>query len=285
VNVELIVVPFDSGMRDVRMGRGPGRLLEAGIVEALEQGGGKVRVIRAEPAEGTFPSEVGMAFELQRVIARHVAAARKAGAFPLVLAGNCNTAVGTVAGLTGESRPAPLVVWLDAHADFNTPETSQSGFLDGMAVAILTGRCWHALAETVPGFSAVDDESVVLVGMRDPDPAETELLESSGVHCLAAGFQRKDADELIGRSRADLREAYVHVDLDAFDPSEGRANGYAVEGGLTRSQLADLLAAVRGRCAIGGAAITAYDPSCDEDGRVANLAIEAATLLVGGAAE
>ena len=71
--------------------------------------------------------------------------------FPLVLAGNCNAAVGVVAGL----GPGAAVLWCDAHADFNTPETTTGGFLDGMGLATVTGRCWTSMAARVPGFVPV----------------------------------------------------------------------------------------------------------------------------------
>ena len=115
MNVDLIAVPFDSGQRDVRMGRGPGHLLDAGIVEALENAGAKVKVSGAEPATDGFGTEIGISFELQRVVASFVARALRADSFPIVLSGNCNTAVGSVAGLAVVNGEPPSVCWLDAH--------------------------------------------------------------------------------------------------------------------------------------------------------------------------
>jgi arginase family enzyme len=81
--------------------------------------------------------------------------------FPLVLAGNCNTAVGTLSGADPEGLG---VVWFDAHGDFNTPETTTTGFIDGMGLAIAVGHCWKAMARGVSGFSPVLEENVVIGG-------------------------------------------------------------------------------------------------------------------------
>ena len=109
--------------------------------------------------------------------------------------------VGTLGGLgTGPTG----VRWFDAHGDFNTPESTLGGFLDGMALAIATGRCWIGLAATVPGFTPVAEENVVLVGARDLDPAEGELLRASRVQHLpsdAPTSRIASAIEVRGRSR------------------------------------------------------------------------------------
>lgn len=95
-----------------------------------------------------------------------------------MLAGNCITAVGALAGIA-DSEPA--VLWLDAHGDLNTPETTRSGFLDGMALVILTGRCWRSLAETVLGFRPVEERRVRHFGAHKLDDAERELLVPSEI--------------------------------------------------------------------------------------------------------
>ena len=217
----------------------------------------------------------GTAFDLDRQLATAIAEARARGAFPLVLAGNCITSVGIIGGLSGATTG---VLWFDAHGDFNTPETTVGGFLDGMALATL-GRCWTTLAAGVPGFAPVAEENVVLVGARDLDPAEAALLTASGVVHLRPeeAEARLDAElERLGR-RAD--RLYVHVDLDVLDGSEGRANGYSGGRGLSRAALLDAIRMAGRRCRVAAGAITAYDPGYDLDGAVAQTAIEAAIAL------
>lgn len=117
-------------------------------------------------SQSSLLAEVATAFELDRLIATETRLAVEAGEFPLVLSGNCNSSVGTISGAgIGNLR----VVWFDAHADFNTPKTTTTGFLDGMGLAIAVGRCWSGLASSIPGFSPLPEANVVLVGIRSTE--------------------------------------------------------------------------------------------------------------------
>src|SRR5688500_16542699 len=131
--LRLIAWPYHAGLRDVSMGRGASALArDEGFHAALAAGGWAVTGETIPPVDETLP-EVARIFELDRRLAVRVAAARADGAFPLVLAGNCCSCLGTVAG-----SGAPGVVWFDAHADFDTPDDNLSGFTDVMGLAILT---------------------------------------------------------------------------------------------------------------------------------------------------
>ncbi|HEX5725024.1 MAG TPA: arginase family protein [Longimicrobiaceae bacterium] len=286
MRVDLILVPYDSGHRGLRMGRGPLRLLESGAAERLRAAGAEVREVTIEARPG-FGTEVGTAFELARALALAVRSARARGSFPLVLSGNCNASVGIVAGL---GAPDTGVVWLDAHGDLNTPETTASGFLDGMALATLTGRCWRTLAASVDGFQPVPDERVVLVGGRDLDPPEAELLASSRIaHVREAAVRAQGVDGALApaleRLAARAGRAYVHLDLDVHDPAEGAANHYAVAGGLSAAEVRDSLGAVARRLSLAAVALTAFDPDHDPDGRMEAVALDlvahAASLAPG----
>ena len=273
VKVDLIVVPYDSGLRSVRMGRGPEHLLEIGIVEALERSNADVSVHIIEPTKDAVTSEIKTSFEIQRLVAERVAFAKTEGRFPIILSGNCNTAVGTVAGLTASSGSTPLVCWLDAHGDFNTPETTPSGFLDGMAVAMLAGRCWKGMTSRVPGFVPVPESQIVMTGLRALDRIEEENVEISDVHRVAIG------DVLATIESISPTEIYLHVDLDVFDTSVGAANAYAVSGGITRDEFMSLARGLRDEFTIGAMALTAYDPTCDPDNRIARLAVDIARAV------
>jgi arginase len=199
-----------------------------------------------------------------------------------VLSGNCNIAVGVVAGIRSVRRASPVVCWFDAHADFNTPETTIGGFLDGMAVSMLTGHCWRELAAQVPGFAPVPDAHVLMIGTRDVDPLERDLLEASSIRIAARPADPgADVDAIIAAARAP--DLYLHLDLDTLDVREGRANGFALSGGLSRSDLLAAIDAIGSRGAIRAAAITAYDPVCDTGEGIGRIAIEAATRIAGAA--
>jgi arginase len=272
--VDIIVAPYDSGLRSVRMGRGPEALLAAGLVERLERRGATVRtnMVEVDTAPHGIPSEIASAFALQREVAQYVAAARARDAFPLVLSGNCSSAVGTVGGMMHTMPEPPLVCWFDAHADFNTPETTTSGFLDGMALAMLTGRCWQSMTRTIPFFRPVPEPQVVLIGARHEDAGERVLLDGARIHRVSAAELPAGLTEALSALPSRLGEAYVHVDLDVIDPSVGRANGWATPGGLTADALREAIRQVAARVTIGAAALTAYDPDYDAAGTIRALA-------------
>ena len=280
MRVEILIVPFDSGMRDTRMGRGPARLLELGIAKQLETVGLQVEQRVVEPSPGVFPTEIRMALELQRAVAHDVSNALGRGSFPLVLSGNCNIAVGVLAGMRTARGSSPAVCWFDAHADFNTPETTIGGFLDGMAVAMLTGHCWRELTAQVPGFAPIPESQVLMIGTRDVDPLEQARLKASSIRVAA---QPQDTVAEVDRitKAAGATEVYLHLDLDSLDASEGRANGFAVAGGLTRLDLLAVINAIASRATIRAASITAYDPACDTGDRIGRIAIEAAAHITG----
>ncbi|MBW3655646.1 MAG: arginase family protein, partial [Gemmatimonadetes bacterium] len=143
---------------------------------------------------------------------------------------------------------------------------------DGMALATATGRCWTRLASTIPGFRPVPDERVVLVGARDLDAAEAEVIGASAI----AHVQPTRVDEDLSSALDDLRQrtttVYLHIDLDVLDPSVARANPYAAEGGLSLAQAGAMVHTVGTRFDLGAIALTAYDPDCDPEGRVPRAA-------------
>ncbi len=114
--VRVILAPYDAGQRGFRMGRGPEALISHGLKEALRATGPGISTVTVNPHNAS-PFEVSTAFELDRLVAEEVRTALDAGEFPLVLSGNCNTAVGTIAGANTEDLG---VIWLDAHPDFET---------------------------------------------------------------------------------------------------------------------------------------------------------------------
>lgn len=274
MEVRILAVPYDSGHRAVRMGRGPLHLIEYGLEDALEAAGHESRVVvldsDLEPA-----TETAVAFDLAGSLAAAVRQSREDGAFPLVLAGNCASALGTVAGLD-PGRTG--VVWFDAHADLNTPETTTSGFLDGMALATLTGRCWGTLVRSIPGFAPVADDRVTLVGVRDLDPPEEALLAGASFRRLSVADALERGGDVVGAGSSGL---YLHVDLDVLDPSVARANSFASAGGLSVEEVLAVVERAAATAPIRAAAVTAFDPAYDDHGRDS----AAATAIILGILE
>ena len=263
------------------MGAGPTHLVARGLLDRLRETGRRVDLRELAPSEGTWVAEIGTAFDLDRQLASTVSAARARGTLTLTLAGNCITSVGTIAGLGGGERTG--VLWFDAHGDFNTPDTTAGGFLDGMALATVVGRCWTTLAAGVPGFAPVAEENVVLVGARDLDPAESGLLAASAIVHLRPDEAPARLDAVLEALARRIDQLYVHVDLDVLGGAEGRVNAYSGGPGLSRDELLGAIAAAGRRCHVVAGAITAYDPGYDSDGRVARTAFDVALALAEAA--
>lgn len=285
--IQLLLVPYDSGHRGLRMGDGPDHLLRHGAATALRAGGRDVQAEYVETALD-FRAEIATHYELCGRLAPRVAAAVSTGRRPVVLSGNCGIALGTLAGLATAGLQDVGVVWLDAHGEFNTPESTTSGFLDGMGLAAITGRCWRALAATVPGHRPTADDRVLLAGVRTLDDAEGAAIAASRVGLVRAesiaeeGLAGALVPALETLSRR-VRRVYLHLDLDVLDPLVGQANGYATPpGGLTRGELVDAVRHVTSRFEVAAAGLASYDPRHDAEGGVFSTAVAALGAVVEG---
>ena len=268
MRTQIIQVPYDSGYKDYRMGRGPKHILRHLETETTFP-------VNEVDVQDHFALEVGTSFAVARQLAERVRKVADRGDFPLVLAGGCISCVGTLAGV---GAPPPAIIWLDAHGDFNTPETTISGFLDGMALATAVGRCWGKLAATVPGFAAVPERQAVLVGAREFDVTERALLDNSAVRvidpqCIRNHGWRAELEPLWAKIQTYTGRAYLHIDLDVLDPAEARVNQFAAPGGLTLTELLGVVSLVRERFTLAAAAITAYDPEYDEGEKALTAAV------------
>ena len=268
MNLRLLAVPYDSGNHRARMGAGPEALLQSGLESALREKGHDVQTKIAELAPDSWQAEIQTSFELMRMLSKAVRDTLATGRFPIVLAGNCNTAIGTLAAL-GEVG----VVWFDAHADFNTPDTTTSGFLDGTAVAIITGRCWKQLSVTVPGFKPIADERICLIGTRDVDSLEGRLLADSNVDVIEPSKVRSDLSRALNSMGQHVENIYVHLDLDVLDADVASANSFAVSGGLTIEDVEYALGEIARDFRIAGVTLSAYDPAADTNGAAGRAAI------------
>ena len=163
-----------------------------------------------------------------------------AGRMPILLAPECSIAISTLPALVPR-HPDARVLWLDAHADFHTPDTTRSGYLGGMCLAGACGR-WDT------GFgSGLDPPRVIMHGVREVEGAERVGLDRGGVHLV------EDPAQLAGL------EVYVHLDLDVLDPESFPAQ-FPVGGGLEPAELRTFLADACAVCTLLGAEITSAAP-------------------------
>ena len=275
MDIRIIKVSYDCGYKERRQGLGPDRFLSLGIDQILESDGHQVDLARIE-SQSEFTIEIMTAFELNRLLADEVQRTIAKGVFPVVLSGNCNSCLGTIAGIGPEKLG---VVWFDAHGEFNTPETTLSGFLDGMPIAIATGRCWKAVAKTIPGFQPVAEKNLMLVGARDLDEEEQRQLEQSGINLVrttsgnGTEILEKMESALIDLQRR-VTGIYLHIDMDAFEIGEGAANHYGATGGMSPEFMLRAIALVKDHIPVKGCALASYDPSFDGDARFLEAGIQ-----------
>jgi arginase len=283
MDVEILAVPYDSGQEGVRMGRGPGHLLAAGLSDLLGNQGHSISVRWVRAAEG-FRTEIGTTFALCRTLAEQVRRLKQANKLPLVLSGNCCMALGTMSGLGLADLGA---VWLDAHGEYNTPETTASGFLDGMGLATATGDCWRTLAASIPGFRPISPERILLVGGHDFDPEERSRLAHSRLTLASADYLATRGvlpalRPALDRLKAQVSRLYVHIDLDVLDRSEAGANELSSAGGLSIQAVEEAVTLVRGHFEVVGVGVASYDPAFDTDGRACHAAGRFLSRLLEG---
>jgi arginase len=272
--VTLISVPYHLGQRAISMGRGPLILLADTMLPARLRALGldvEVAWVDADDPTSDEPFVPGdqMARQLvqNRALARLVAESRAAGRAPVVASGNCNASVGVTSGV---SEPQLGVVWLDAHADAETPEHSADGLFDGMAVSVLAGRCWRAWRDQIPGYRPVPEERIVMVGQHDryahegwPHenlPAIGRVVDPPAI--ADRGFEQALSDALDDLA-ARTGRVYLHVDADVIDASIARSSRYTAEGGLTPAQTRRAIELVNTRFDVLATTFSAYDPDVD----------------------
>lgn len=212
-----------------------------------------------EPRETTYEEDLREARGCLLEAGGQLADAFAGGRFPLLCAGACSICVTTLP-VVARDRPDAFVLWLDAHGDFNSPQTTRSSFLGGMCLA---GACgvWDT------GFEgpALDPARVVMCGVRDVDPGEQVLLETHGVSRIERPSRLADA--LAGR------EVFVHLDLDVLDPSVLPGTGFPAPGGFSAAGLRRMLGEIAAASTIVGAEVTGCPGG--EGARVAAPIVEA----------
>lgn len=208
------------------------------------------------------------------------------GYFTVGLLATCPSMPGLVAGLqhSGSNRK-PLkigMLWLDAHPDFNTPETTRSGSLGGMPVAVATGRALKLLRLDAQLDPPLQDQHVVMAGVRLTDPLEQELLDRSSIQQLSVDDLRNMTPAVfaqLDRLSQLTDKIYIHIDMDVLDPREVMGHGNKVPDGPSSEELAKLFEVIFSRYPKASAIGFATIPSTDEGG----LSIAAVNRMIEGA--
>lgn len=292
-SIAVIGAPLDLGAAARRgVDMGPSAIRYAGLGARLAAIGlevvdtGDVETTNRERADPGEPRARFLAAIRESCVrvADAVAAASAGGALPLVLGGDHSVALGTLGGLARAHGPG-AAIWLDAHTDLNTPETTPSGNVHGMPLAAALGLGGPGFDSPAWPRPAVELERVSVVGARSIDPGEAALIRARGiaVHTMSEIDRRgleAVLDEAIERARG---AAFVHVslDLDVVDPGEAPGVGTPVRGGLTyrEAHLAMELLAESGL--VGSLELVEVNPVLDRRNTTARLAVELAASALG----
>jgi arginase len=292
VRVALIKMPYVGERNVPELSGGPDYLEAGGLEKLLEQQHFQSKAVARAALSADDKKAYGSWNRLALAngeLAKLVAGERRNGNFPIGLLANCSSILGMLSGLQ-HSGPAakPLrvgMVFVVAHGDFNTPETTLSGMLGGMPVAISAGLCLTRLRLKTGLEPALPTRHIVEICVRDTDPLEQELLDRSDIQQLSLQDIRMRSENL-HRAMQRLSEItdviYVHVDMDALDPHEVPGHPLAVPGGPTSLELAAALTEMFSyeKAAAFGVASTPYGER-DKDG----VSRQAAYNLILGAAK
>ncbi len=273
--VDIVGVPMDLGASRRGVDMGPSavryaklheKLQQLGIASIVDHGNLAVPIRESADTQDTsakfFDVIAGVCSELGRLVEQ----ALGAGGLPIVLGGDHSIAMGTLEGLTRAHDDPPGLVWVDAHSDINTPDSSVTGNVHGMPL-------YFALRN---GFAL--PERTVLIGLRDVDPDEKRLLREFGVKA----FTMSDVDKLgmvrvmdEARSIAGAQQRPIHVsfDMDAIDPSEAPGTGTPVKGGLSYREAHLVMEMLYDSGQLGSIEMVEINPIFDDRNQTASLAV------------
>lgn len=295
--ISIIGVPMDFGQLHRGVDMGPAAVRYTGLISRLRALGHEV----IDTGNVQIPLRNDEGSEVQRKgkratqrylkeITQICEAVYKAGRaamekkrFPLFIGGDHSIAIGTVASVC-DSEPMGLI-WFDAHADFNTPETSPSGNIHGMPLAALIGQGYDALVNVGRPGAKLLAENIVMIGQRDLDPMEKERLKKSGITV----FTMRDIDEQGINSVANkalmkfvhLKRIHLTMDMDALDPVEAPGVGTPVPGGVSYREAHLLMEILADSGKISSMDLVEINPILDIANKTAELAVELTLSALG----
>ncbi len=295
MKISIVTLPYNTHGKGQGGASGPAALVACGLPGQLEAQGHAVEKVTtvqmSEQEECQYGgwNRVGLA---GGYLADVVNEAKQEGSFVLGLLADCNGVLGVLGGLQQGYKPnwpkRVGLVWIDAHGDYNTPETSPSGMLGGMPVAVAAGKALHRLRLQNKLHVPLQSPDIVMVGMRDLDELERQALENDGLEILRETDLIEKTPQLIeAMERLSAREdiIYIHVDLDILDPSVAPAAGLPSPGGLTGKQLGDALKMMMAYPKVAALALVSYRADMDGDGQTGREVMDAILGATSGLIE
>ena len=277
MKVGLAKQPYSGHFGRQEYDEGPNVMEQGGLLKHLDEWGCEVTEIKEARLTSEEDKRYGLRYRLglaNNHLADIVADQIKADILPIGLMANCNGLMGMLAG---HQRAGPNwkplrvgLVWIDAHGDFNTPETSLSGMMGGMPVAISTGQCLHHIRKASGLEPPLPMSYVTMVGVRDTDPMEQYLIDKHQISQITVEDIKRLSpaiDMEMDRLSRITDIVYVHVDLDILDPDDIPGAGLPVENGPTADELSEALEVMFEYPNVKGYGMASYPWRRDEERR------------------
>ena len=294
LNISLIGVPLDYGQSRRGVDMGPSAMRYAGVMKRLEAIGhnlkdeGDIPVSAIEQQDGEITNLKNLKEVVQATseLANRVAEVVGKGNFPLVLGGDHSIAIGTIAGLVPRYKNLG-VIWYDAHVDMNTAETSPSGNIHGMPLAVLMGRGHERLVNIFREGPKLKPENIVIVGARSVDPGEREFIKEKGIKVFTMHeIDRDGMTSVMKEAIAYLKErnvdgVHLSLDLDGLDPLYTPGVGTPVPGGITYRESHLAMEMLEDSGIITSAEFVEVNPILDEKNKTADVAVALMGSLFG----
>ena len=287
--VEIVSAAIGEGARDGGCKYGASALLAAGLPQALSDAGCEVSartLVVSDPLQATDRMDTVARFN--QALAEAVAPLALTGAQLLVLGGDHSCAVGSWSGMAQALRPHGRLglIWVDAHLDAHTPESSESNAPHGMPLAALLGHGSAALTHLFGWSGKIRPENLAIIGARSYESAERQLLESLGVQVIyMEEVARRGFEDCFAQARAAVTAGCagwgVSLDIDGLDPGDAPATGTPVAHGIALSQAMAALRSCRGDPRLVGLEIVEYNPLHDFGGQTARAVIALAVAGLG----
>ena len=297
MKIRILGVPLDLGQERRGVDMGPSAIRAAGLNAALkglghqveDAGNASVKLAEEQPFGDRRAKYLNEIAATCQEVAERVEKTLEEGLFPLVLGGDHSIAIGTLAGVSKFHRDRDQAIgclWIDAHGDMNTPETSPSGNIHGMPFAAVLGLGPDPLTKIFGYAPKVLAKDCVLVGARDLDARERRQIRHSGINV----FTMRDIDEQgmravmersVGLALRDTAGFAVSLDMDAVDPAEAPGVGTAVPGGITFREAHLAMEIIADSKAMVSLEIVEVNPILDTLNRTASLAVGLASSALG----
>jgi arginase len=284
MDICLIQVPYTMGDERPGSSKGPERLVQAGATKLVTSKGIAVTIEQVDRGE-SFRDSGNASLVVGKRLAPIVRQAIESKQFPLVLAGGCDVSKGI---LSGFDHGQCGVVWFDAHGDFNTPETTTSGYFDGMSLAVITGHCYQSYWAQIGNSTPIPESATLMMGVRDLDPAEREHLDHSAVQVVKwhEGKPQRDVRVVLDKLAQRVPEVYLHIDMDSLDPQVAPGVVFdPVPGGLSLEDMEECIRAVFARFQVRAATLAVYNPDRDQNDKTLRAGLRIIEVLAEAARE